>query len=53
MTEISSDDYYACMEALYSFCEGPCDKCPFRIGICIADFIASVLDEHVNEVEEA
>jgi hypothetical protein len=52
MTEVSRTDLYACKDALYSFCDGPCDRCPFQIdGTCKADLIVAVLEERMNGEE--
>jgi hypothetical protein len=53
-THISRADAYACSEALYSFCDGGCRRCPFKIdGDCKSDLIVAILEERMNEEENA
>jgi hypothetical protein len=53
MTKISREDFFTCAEALYSFCDAPCDRCPFSVeGSCKAALIATVLAERMNGEEE-
>jgi hypothetical protein len=53
MTQISRADVYACSEALYSFCDGGCRRCPFKIdGDCKSDLIAAILEERMDEEED-
>jgi hypothetical protein len=54
MTEISRADVYACSEALYSFCDAGCWRCPFKIdGDCKSDLIVAILEERVNGEENS
>jgi hypothetical protein len=47
------DDFHAIKDALYSFCDEGCRKCPLKIdGDCKADLIVAVLEERMNGEED-
>jgi hypothetical protein len=54
MTRISGDDVVSVSEALYSFCDGGCRRCPFKIdGDCKSDLIVAILEERMHEEENS
>jgi hypothetical protein len=53
MTQISRSDVVSVLEALYSFCNSGCRRCPFKIdGDCKSDLIIAILEERMNGEED-
>jgi hypothetical protein len=55
MTKVGRDKYEAVNSDLSSFCDAPCNRCPF-IGEreeCVAELTPTVLSEHVDGEEQS